>query len=303
MSAAPSKHIKKPRFNTKAEVWRIKCDGIVKGMPTSQTNRSKGHEAKVVDPNYLLTKEWLDEVKIHEARARAKGILLDQSNEYAHIEEVHLIIGPDHDCIISVNDNIKYDSDREQMFIEQLVDHDVIGNLETPIECAYRCLLNPGIGDSSWIQVVATTSSRTDGLSGWDWSSLTALLHIPHCQRIYQRKPSSEGTAKGGCQPYVLGDTPSVLSMGKRCMQEGYSFIWLRGKDPFLVDQDGRRIDPTMHDLIPRMDLGTDEGKPYEDTLARRIIQMVENQRKMDDSTISPNSNRLYIDSESGDEY
>ena len=31
-------------------------------------------------------------------------------------------------------------------------------------------------------------------------------------------------------EPYVLPDTPSVLSIGRRCMREGYHFVWLAGK-------------------------------------------------------------------------
>lgn len=28
------------------------------------------------------------------------------------------------------------------------------------------------------------------------------------------------------CRPFVLDETPSVLSVGKKCMEEGFSFIW-----------------------------------------------------------------------------
>ena len=31
---------------------------------------------------------------------------------------------------------------------------------------------------------------------------------------------------------HVLEDTPSVISVGKRCMDHGYSFVWPSGKDP-----------------------------------------------------------------------
>ena len=36
-------------------------------------------------------------------------------------------------------------------------------------------------------------------------------------------------------EPYVLPNTPSVLSIGRRCVQEGYHFVWLSGKHPYLI--------------------------------------------------------------------
>ena len=35
--------------------------------------------------------------------------------------------------------------------------------------------------------------------------------------------------------PYILDQTPAVLSVGLRCMQFGYSFHWFGYKQPFLV--------------------------------------------------------------------
>ena len=42
------------------------------------------------------------------------------------------------------------------------------------------------------------------------------------------------------CSPYVLPSTPVVLSLGKRCMEEGYGFIWVPGKEPMLLRPDLR---------------------------------------------------------------
>ena len=40
------------------------------------------------------------------------------------------------------------------------------------------------------------------------------------------------GTFDMTSHAYVLDDTPSVMSLGKRCMEEGYSFVWPSGKMP-----------------------------------------------------------------------
>ena len=52
---------------------------------------------------------------------------------------------------------------------------------------------------------------------------------------------------------YVLGDTPSVLSVGKRCMNQNYSFIWPPGREPFMIDPDGKSISLFVNGDIPYM--------------------------------------------------
>ena len=36
-----------------------------------------------------------------------------------------------------------------------------------------------------------------------------------------------------------LGDTPPLLSVGRRCLNEGYSFVWIAGRNPYLVTKEG----------------------------------------------------------------
>ena len=39
-----------------------------------------------------------------------------------------------------------------------------------------------------------------------------------------------------------LGTTPPLLSVGRRCLTDGYSFVWLSGKNPYFVTNDGAII-------------------------------------------------------------
>ena len=69
-----------------------------------------------------------------------------------------------------------------------------------------------------------------------------------------------------GCNvsPYVLPSTPAVVSMGKRCMYEGYSFVWMDGKSPYFITPDKRRMRLRVIDDIPyiiRSFLSTREGR------------------------------------------
>ena len=60
---------------------------------------------------------------------------------------------------------------------------------------------------------------------------------------------------------HVLEDTPSVISMGKRCMDHGYSFVWPSGKDPYLVDKNANIIKMTIKDYIPYVSLDQPKTK------------------------------------------
>ena len=49
----------------------------------------------------------------------------------------------------------------------------------------------------------------------------------------------------------MLNPTPRILSVGKRCMREGFSFHWEAGKVPYFVSPSGSVIDLRVVDDIP----------------------------------------------------
>ena len=51
----------------------------------------------------------------------------------------------------------------------------------------------------------------------------------------------------------VMDDSPCVLSLGKRCMQEGFSFEWNAGENPVLVTPRGSRHTLELQNLVPVM--------------------------------------------------
>ena len=48
----------------------------------------------------------------------------------------------------------------------------------------------------------------------------------------------------------VLEDTPAVLSLGKLCDENGYSYEWINGQKPHLI-QNGIRIPCNTENLVP----------------------------------------------------
>ena len=71
------------------------------------------------------------------------------------------------------------------------------------------------------------------------------------------------GTLDQPAKANILEDTPSVVSVGKRCMEEGYSFIRKAKQEPYLLNKDGMRIDLVVKDYIPYIQLGDPLCEPY----------------------------------------
>ena len=51
--------------------------------------------------------------------------------------------------------------------------------------------------------------------------------------------------------PLLLESSPPVLSVGKRCMEEGYSCHWPAGRRPYLVSPDGTKHMLEVDNMVP----------------------------------------------------
>ena len=59
---------------------------------------------------------------------------------------------------------------------------------------------------------------------------------------------------------YLLENTPAVLSLGARCMQQGYGFYWFPYELPYLVCPfDGKHIQLQLDNFVPRLPARLDE--------------------------------------------
>ena len=97
-------------------------------------------------------------------------------------------------------------------------------------------------------------------------------------------------------QAHILEDTPSVLSMGKRCLDLGYSFIWPSGKSPYMLDADGHIIEMTVKDYIPYVSIDQ-KKKRGQSSRIEKILNIIS-----DECSTSEGENMMLIDGESGDE-
>ena len=53
--------------------------------------------------------------------------------------------------------------------------------------------------------------------------------------------------------PYLVQSSPPVLSVGTRCIDEGFDFVWRgsKGEKPYMIRPDGKRIDLEVRDYVP----------------------------------------------------
>ena len=95
-----------------------------------------------------------------------------------------------------------------------------------------------------------------DSGSGWDLVKASHVSHLQDLVRTPQYCPrmwTANGVIKADQEvplyitelkekfvPYILKNTPDVLTMGRRCMCEGYSFVWkAHSNKPFFRRPDG----------------------------------------------------------------
>ena len=67
----------------------------------------------------------------------------------------------------------------------------------------------------------------------------------------------------GRITPYLLSDTPAVLSIGRRCMEEGYACIWKANEAPYLESPTGACISLRLERNIPYLDTRGDSDETF----------------------------------------
>ena len=82
--------------------------------------------------------------------------------------------------------------------------------------------------------------------------------HRIHCGTLPGENPANKQIRfqipelKEVVQPYILAKTPNVLSIGRRCVDHGYSFVWeAYSWEPYLVSPMSVHIQMVVEDYIP----------------------------------------------------
>ena len=191
-------------------------------------------------------------------RARAMAFILSKSDDHVNIDEVHIVIGPKIDIKIRMMDYAYGDID-EQVFREEYIPHvpgkfGLKGNvmcITVPVEERdKKFIMDSGSGHD------LIAMKKVDRMDMETYEDETVNFHTANGVTSTSKMTDIQfDVFEEPVKAHVLDDTPSVLSMGKRCLEQGYTFIWPSGKDPFMIDSDGLIINMKVKDHIPYVSL------------------------------------------------
>ena len=85
----------------------------------------------------------------------------------------------------------------------------------------------------------------------------------------------------------VLENTPAVLSLGKLCDENGYSYEWINGQEPHLI-KDGIRIICNTENLVPIVVPGLSSSSSASSSTSR--TPMKQESHSSSSSSSSPSS-------------
>ena len=176
------------------------------------------------------------------------AIILSIEEEFKDIDEVLIVVGPKFDVKV----RLEFDDEREllrEVFMEEYIPH-VPGRygrkgnvmcIAVPVEERdKKFILDSGSGHdliaARKVERMDLTTCQDDAVNFHTANGVTISTST-----VDLDFEAFEETAN----VHVLEDTPSVISMGKRCMDHGYSFVWPSGKDPYLVDKNANIIKMT----------------------------------------------------------
>ena len=83
-------------------------------------------------------------------------------------------------------------------------------------------------------------------------SAYEIVLHTANGEITIDRKVDLQvGKLRENIEPLLLDNSPPVLSVWRRCMEHGYSFIWKAGQAPYMIRPDNKVVKLTVENYIP----------------------------------------------------
>ena len=291
---------KKVKFNPqKDEVHIYEKKDYVKCSRKSQTH-SKGHNklGKTTD-EVRKDEQWAYSCRLARSRGKAMAIILDEKYDFRDIDEVLIIVGPSLDIVIRIEHDDDDDITRE-VFTENYVQHidgrygkrDNVMCITVPVEERdKRFIMDSGSGHD------LISAKKIDRMDLPTYDDMVVNFHTANGVTSSTKRSDIKFEAfDEPAQAHILEDTPSVMSMGKRCIDLGYSFIWPSGKTPYMIDSNGDIIEMTVRDYIPYINIDQKKKKGTPSTISK-ILNIIG-----DECSTSEGENVMIIDGESGDE-
>ena len=290
---------KKVKFNPQRdEIHVYEKKDYVKSSRKSQTP-SKGHNelGKTTD-EVRKDEQWAYSCRLARSRGKAMAIILDEKYDFRDIDEVLIIVGPSLDIVIRIEHN--NDDIIREVFTENYVQHidgrygkrDNVMCITVPIEERdKRFIMDSGSGHD------LISAKKIDRMDLPTYDDMVVNFHTANGVTSSTKRSDIKFEAfDEPAQAHILEDTPSVMSMGKRCIDLGYSFIWPSGRTPYMIDSNGDIIEMTVRDSIPYINIDQKKKKGTPSKISK-ILNIIG-----DECSTSEGENVMVIDGESGDE-
>ncbi len=88
---------------------------------------------------------------------------------------------------------------------------------------------------------------------------------------------------RGRATPYLLNDTPWVLSLGLGIMVMGYSFVWIAGSLRIFIAPDGSTIESEVHGNTPEFRIGREDQYSMVYKVIPRPLQAIDDSEPEED--------------------
>eukprot|EP00435_Cladocopium_sp_Y103_P024953 s934_g6.t1 len=289
----------KVNFNMKnVESITYEKDDFIECERRGPRNKNRQRSSKTTE-EIRKDEQWTFDCRIARSRGKAMAILMNEGDEYDGIDEVHIVIGPQYDIRIKMVED-GYGDLANEIFEENYIEHvpgkfGIKGNvmcITVPVEERdKKFIMDSGSGHD------LIARRKVDRLDNETYEGEMVNFHTANgVTSTSQMTDLNFEVFDEPVKAHVLDDTPSVLSMGKRCMEQGFSFVWPSGKDPFMIDNDGYVVKMKVKDHIPYINI--DQCKEIGNkSKIQKLMNVLD-----DDCSTSDGENILVIDGESGDE-
>ena len=255
----------KVRFDDQANVTTFTCD------PGNELNirplRKKKNEAQKVDTELISSLRALRVSNIAARVAHAKGKMMELF--YAeHIAKAWIQITQDEG--IEVNVDLS-DFNTREVVRKDFVNYTIPGDTMFMAVERYdgppiRFIMDTGCGHD----LISREKVNAMGLTTKEGPKSVSFMTANGVTSTSEMVDINVDELPMRSEAHVLESTPSVFSIGKRCMEQGYSFIWPANQLPYLIDQNANKIPLSVHDNIPYIKVNDDDGRclPRPDGLA-----------------------------------
>ena len=271
----------KLKFNKKSDVikYHVKSDKLW----SKPSGRSR--VGRKVSDKELRDRNRIEQIRYEEVRSMTKGLALERFIGNPKEGSAKASINGTWKLEIAVNKN----PESSELFTEKIIkdeDEDNEGNSDlghaystVKISKKVKFIMDTGCG----YDLMSQRKARELDLDVHEGSDRMVFLTANGITETREVAKCSVDSFQEEAKPFVLEQTPAVLSVGMRCMKLGYTFVWPPNDQPFMINQSGKRINLHSKDDIPYLIPGNN-SEPQDDKLASDIFELLSKKEVVSDA-------------------